>query len=339
MKVLVPVEDPLFGAAIVELISQHKWPAGSQFIVVHVIEPYLLDKSAHITFKDLLEANQEQVVNNAAKLVNSVAQAINNHQPDLVVSQEVVQAHAKEQIIRMACNWKADLVIVGTHGRSGFDRFVLGSVSFALTSELKVPMLLVRPDARVLDSWSALDESAVARESIDGLMAKIGQRKVRRILLALDDTTLSHQLIEFVANHEWEQDNEFRLLTVIDPPADLFFPAGKAKQFFDELAFVSETRLHDFRRKMRTESQSVQIETTVRKGRPQKVILQEAKEWQADLIVVGCHFRSALGRFLLGSVSFPVLCQAPCSVLLIKEKLLFGADAASGDTGLVGLCS
>jgi nucleotide-binding universal stress UspA family protein len=320
MKVLVPVEDPLFAAAMVQLISQHKWPAGSQFIVVHIVEPHLLNESVHLTLGGLIETNQKELIANATKLVNSVAQAINNSHPDAIVSQEVVQAHVKEQIIRMAAQWKADLVIVGTHGRSGFNRFLLGSVSLALTSELKVPMLLVRPDAATLELWTGLDQASISYQSIDGYLAKKGEKALRRVLVALDDTTLSHQLIDFVDHHNWNEKTEILLLSVVDSAVCSFLPTEKAKKLYDEFAFISETRLHDFRRTFEAESNKYEINTLVCNGRPQASILETAKDWNADLIVVGCHYRSALGRFLLGSVSLPILCKASCSVLLIKEQ-------------------
>jgi nucleotide-binding universal stress UspA family protein len=52
---------------------------------------------------------------------------------------------------------------------------------------------------------------------------------------------------------------------------------------------------------------------------PQQIILEEAKEWGADLIVVGCHGRGGLDRFLLGSVSEAVAMHAECSVEVVRS--------------------
>jgi len=56
-----------------------------------------------------------------------------------------------------------------------------------------------------------------------------------------------------------------------------------------------------------------------RKGNPQSAILDYAKDWGADLIVVGSHDRSRMERLLLGSVSEGVVKHAPCSVLVLKH--------------------
>ena len=56
----------------------------------------------------------------------------------------------------------------------------------------------------------------------------------------------------------------------------------------------------------------------VREGYVTDTILEAAKEWPADLIVVGSHGRTGITRLLLGSVSEAVVSQAPCSVEIVK---------------------
>ena len=53
---------------------------------------------------------------------------------------------------------------------------------------------------------------------------------------------------------------------------------------------------------------------------PKEIILQEAAEWPADLIVLGSHGNSGLTRFLLGSTSEAVATHAPCSVEVIRVQ-------------------
>jgi nucleotide-binding universal stress UspA family protein len=63
---------------------------------------------------------------------------------------------------------------------------------------------------------------------------------------------------------------------------------------------------------------NVQIETEVKLGAPVNVIIDEAKEWNADLIVVGSHGRGFWGRLTLGSVSDAIMHHATCSVLIAR---------------------
>jgi nucleotide-binding universal stress UspA family protein len=63
-----------------------------------------------------------------------------------------------------------------------------------------------------------------------------------------------------------------------------------------------------------------QAEGVIREGDPETAILEYARNWGADLIVVGSRDRSLLERLLLGSVSQTVVKHSPCSVLVIKQS-------------------
>ena len=63
---------------------------------------------------------------------------------------------------------------------------------------------------------------------------------------------------------------------------------------------------------------SVKVSSEVLRGAPDQQIVEKAKEWKADLIVVGSHGRGFWGR-LLGSVSTGVIHHAPCSVLVVRK--------------------
>jgi nucleotide-binding universal stress UspA family protein len=54
-------------------------------------------------------------------------------------------------------------------------------------------------------------------------------------------------------------------------------------------------------------------------GMPEQILLETAKEWNADLIVVGSHGRGFWGRMLLGSVTDALVHHAPCSVLVVRQ--------------------
>ena len=65
-------------------------------------------------------------------------------------------------------------------------------------------------------------------------------------------------------------------------------------------------------------SRSLEITTEVLEGSPKELIVDEAKRWGADLIVLGSHGRGAIGRFFLGSVSLAVAAHASCSVEIAR---------------------
>ena len=67
------------------------------------------------------------------------------------------------------------------------------------------------------------------------------------------------------------------------------------------------------------ESQGVEVETNAQEGEPAHVIIEVAREHNADLIVVGARGLTGLQRFLLGSVSSKLSHHAPCSVMIVRE--------------------
>jgi nucleotide-binding universal stress UspA family protein len=64
----------------------------------------------------------------------------------------------------------------------------------------------------------------------------------------------------------------------------------------------------------------LKVETATRDGEPRSVIVDEARDWSADLIIVGSHGYTGLKRWLLGSVAQAVVAHAPCSVEVVRKK-------------------
>jgi nucleotide-binding universal stress UspA family protein len=62
------------------------------------------------------------------------------------------------------------------------------------------------------------------------------------------------------------------------------------------------------------------VSTKILEGVPKDVIVEEAREWDADLIVVGSHGYGRVQRLVLGSVAAAVVASAPCSVQVVRAK-------------------
>jgi nucleotide-binding universal stress UspA family protein len=90
---------------------------------------------------------------------------------------------------------------------------------------------------------------------------------------------------------------------------------------FDDLALAAErdgTRLMaDLRARLPVGLHALQF---LPRGEPGQEIVKAAKDWGADLIVVGSHGRRGLTRALVGSVAETVMRHAPCPVLVVRPK-------------------
>jgi nucleotide-binding universal stress UspA family protein len=328
MRILVSVEDILFGSAIADFIGQHQWPDDTEFRIVNVIEPYFLEDVSHAPFAKMMEMSGKQIIAAATNVVNEVANSIRTALPQASVSKHVIEGHIKEQIVSVAKDWPADLIIAGSHGRSGFNRFMLGSVSLMLVSETECPILLIKPGEDMLKKWDHVNTFSVE--------SKVNEANKNptpsRVLFAVDNTKISEQMIDFAIKHTWTQPAHFKLLSVINKPGWMSLKRPELEEMYQDAYKVREQSLRKLALKMRDHFHSPHIEEELIEGDPRKSIVTGAEIWGADLIVLGCHYRPALQRFALGSVSLAVLCTSSCSVLLLRERAMASTASRGKET-------
>ena len=129
---------------------------------------------------------------------------------------------------------------------------------------------------------------------------------VRRILIAVDDQPMSVRAAEFGSELGRSLGGEVAFINVNNPAMEYGRAEQDSKQllqgFRDRLSLPPST--HDF------------VET----GKPAPTIVNKAKEWSADLIVIASHGRSGMPRTLLGSVAEEVMRGAPCPVLVVRAQ-------------------
>ncbi|MBX9947880.1 MAG: universal stress protein [Candidatus Obscuribacterales bacterium] len=144
-----------------------------------------------------------------------------------------------------------------------------------------------------------------------------------KILVAIDDSTFSDAAIASVTDRSWPEGSIFKLLSVVEP----FHPeyAGWHTNYMPvaveaqkELVEAAKTLVNQKVKKLTEVFGRQNVLAEVREGYVTDTILEAAKEWPADLIVVGSHGRTGITRLLLGSVSEAVVSQAPCSVEIVK---------------------
>ena len=137
-----------------------------------------------------------------------------------------------------------------------------------------------------------------------------------KILLAIDDSKFSDAAVQAVISHYKLQGLEVRVLHVIEPPASLMAP--EVTVFVPPMESVEEAKAFVAKTADALRSAGVNVTTAVVQGDPKSIILDNAKTWGADLIVLGSHGRKGLERFMLGSVSEAVLRHAHCSVEIVR---------------------
>lgn len=197
-----------------------------------------------------------------------------------------------EQILGRAEQWQAELIVVGTHGRKGLKRLLLGSVADQVVRAAHCPVLVARAprEGAVLAATDLADPALPAIEAAAAEAARRGRK-----------------LVVMHAMESREGDAAMGLLGAL-PALDTAETRTARRALASQIINTALTRLH------------AQAEIVIAEDDVLDETLRLAESLPAELIVVGTHGRSGLSRVVLGSRAAQVLENAPCSVLVTRLK-------------------
>jgi len=200
------------------------------------------------------------------------------------------------EIVAEADALPADLIVMGTHGRTGFEHMLLGSVTEKVLRRAGCPVLTV---GRVLPRTGGL---------------------FRRILCAIDFSEHSEDTLQTALSLAQENEAEVTLLHVVDSLSGA--PAGRlrARPEIGPLYPDLEAQILEQLREMTPAAcrQWCEVKERVASGAPWRQILAVGEETGVDLVVMGAHGYGPIGRFFFGSTSSHVVRQAACPVLVVR---------------------
>ena len=288
MKVLLAIDSSEFSEAVIKEVEARPWPAESVVIVLTVVDLFALTQS--IGHLEPFVKNE----NDAARvLVQSVAERLGSHGIETVT--QVVEGHPATNIVEQAKSWNVDFVFVGSHGHGGVARFFIGSIAKEVIRNAHCSVEIVR----------RLDRE---------------ERATRRVLLATDGSPYSDAAARSVAERPWPKETAFKIVSVIAqmiPAMDPWYASSEVMgRMLDENKKQCEEAVRSTYEVIA--GAGFDAEISVLTGTPKWRIIDEAKNWNADLVVLGSQGRRGLTRVLLGSVSEAVAMNAPCSVEVIR---------------------
>ncbi len=169
MRVLVAIEDKRFGKAIVDYLIAHQWQAGTIIRLLHVVEPSVVGDQVTAVYGNGVENEivQERLTEGSELLHKIREQLQAKFGAAIPIEVNVLKGHPHHKILDIAEEWRSDMIVLGSHGRQGFTRFVLGSVSLAVVSHAQCTVTVVRlPRESNLDSPQQSSEKAEKEKSI-----------------------------------------------------------------------------------------------------------------------------------------------------------------------------
>ena len=220
------------------------------------------------------------------------------------IDAEVVEAPTIHgEILAQARRLHADLIVMGTHGRSGFQRLLLGSVTEKVLRTALEPVLTV---------GARIDAAAGGSPSFKRILCAVDFSECSiaalKYALALADGAVARVTVVNVV--EW---TPIGYDPLVGPPTDLVGYRMAVEN-------ASRERLHNA--VAESNLKGIAIEEIVTSGKPHHEVLRIAAEQDSDLIVLGIHGRNPVNRMLFGSTAEPVVRRAECPVLTVR------ADAA-----------
>lgn len=248
---------------------------------IEAVEPFPGEASA----RDALEATVREP--HAARVTHHVSRAI----------------AAAPAILDYADAQDVDLIVLGSHGRRGIRRLLLGSVAEEVLREARCPVLIVREEKK---------EEAVRVD-------------VKRILVPVDFSKQTALALGYAHELAVTFGAAIDLLHVIEVPTypDFYVPFSAAVET-TAVRRDARDRLEALAEPLRA---TREVATDVKVGRTAGEVTDFAERGGHDLIVLPSHGYSGLERVLLGSVAEGVLRRTPCPVLTVKP---FGKDLRPG---------
>jgi nucleotide-binding universal stress UspA family protein len=215
------------------------------------------------------------------------------------VEARVSEGRPTAEIVRVAREMPADLIVMGTHGRTGFDRLVLGSVTEKVLRQAPCPVLTVTSKTvPVYRSGRPPFESLVCPVDFSGDSLRALEYALSLAQEAYGRLTILHAIEQFPPEEE----------PVLAPFDMGIYHQAVERQVRGRLAEILPRDAPDW----------CQPEHVVARGKAWRAILEVAEKRTADLIVMGVHGRNAVDLALFGSTTHHVVRGARCPVLVVR---------------------
>ncbi len=294
MKILLAIDSSSASQNVIAEAAARPWPSGTRFCVLHIVDVLGMGRSLAMIDEEK-RYGQAFVATAAEKLVRA------GHE----TSTDVLVGFPRKAVVQYAKEWGADFVMVGSHGQGALSRFLLGSVAQAVLRTAPCSVEVVR---------RGIHESS--------------SRQGMKILLGTDGSDGASLAAKSVANRPWPAGSQVKIISAVQllvPGNELMissssavYPTSLLEEMWSEVRSSAHEAVVEAQKTLEAAGIKILAGETTPDGDPRIVLLAQAKQWDADLIVLGSYGRRGMDRILMGSVSESVALHAHCSVEVIR---------------------
>jgi nucleotide-binding universal stress UspA family protein len=290
MRLLLAVDSVVTTETIMKAVASRPWPRGTRARVLSVVEDDTVPEERWRAAGYSVDAVRQEMRRRGEQISALTVEPLGR----IGIEAEVVimRGNPTWLIPLEARKWPADLILIRAHNRTDFRSWMLGSVAKSVVRGATCSVEVVRAAGE--------DLSVVG----NGHM---------KILLATDGSEQSFAAARAVAGRPWPEGAEVKVMSIVS----LF------RYSMEEVGLLDGGGADRAHRAIGDAAQilrgaGLRTSGEVIAGRAERRITQEAREWGADLVVVGTRERRGLGRLISGSVSEAVASRAPCSVNVVR---------------------
>lgn len=292
MNVLLATDTSAQAQRAERLVASIPWPDGTRIEVLYVDHVMASELDLPAAKYASLQAQVRERIDAHLERAKRALEA-----PGRTVEATLLMGRPATVIVEEAHRIAADVVVVGSHGHGAVASALLGSVSAEVVDQAPCPVLVARKTtlAKLVLATDGSAGARVAEDVVAGwpFLAALPVRVV----------SVASMLPSFA---------------LLDPVGPSMMSAEIYQQLSDELRAERERAARES--VGRLVARHINATAVLREGYTPNEIVRDAADSGADLIVIGSRGRTGVTRLLLGSVARGVLFQAPCSVLVVRQR-------------------
>ncbi len=259
------------------------------------------------TTRDSITEMRDEVIEDLERKGEQVVDEMEEHAATRSVSvvTDVLRGEPYKTIVDYANSSDIDLIVMPTHGQSGLERFLLGSVTERVVNTSTVPVLTVTPDTAGDKGFSY---------------------PCHNVLVPTDGSTGGDLALDAGIDFANASDAALHILHVVETASlGIDVRSVIAEEKFEERA----TEILDAARKTAQEASVEDVTSSIAYGRPSREIRSYIDENDVDVVVLGTRGKTDFSLYALGGVSAKWIRTSPVPVLVVREEVADDSDTTS----------